>query len=73
MVLKNGEVPITLHKDGRIQHPPHLRTIRDGWKLFVFCAIRTNALFNTWSFFDSIGFISCLFRILGSKTLIPLA
>jgi len=35
------EVPITLHRDGRIQHPPHLRTIRDGWKtlcFFLICA-----------------------------------
>ena len=38
---KTEEVPITLHKDGRIQHPPHLRTIRDGWKtlcFFLICA-----------------------------------
>jgi glycosyltransferase involved in cell wall biosynthesis len=27
-----AEVPITLHPDGRIAHPPHLRTIRDGWR-----------------------------------------
>ena len=38
---KTVEVPITLHKDGRIQHPPHLRTIKDGWKtlqFFLICA-----------------------------------
>lgn len=38
---KTVEVPITLHKDGRIQHPPHLRTFRDGWKtlqFFLICA-----------------------------------
>jgi glycosyltransferase involved in cell wall biosynthesis len=38
---KTAEVPVTLHKDGRIQHPPHLRTIRDGWKtlqFFLICA-----------------------------------
>ena len=38
---KTVEVPITLHKDGRIQHPPHLRTIKDGWKtlqFFLLCA-----------------------------------
>ena len=38
---KTVEVPITLHKDGRVQHPPHLRTIRDGWKtlqFFLICA-----------------------------------
>jgi len=27
-----AEVPITLHPDGRIDHPPHLRTFRDGWR-----------------------------------------
>jgi glycosyltransferase involved in cell wall biosynthesis len=26
------EVPITLHKDGRRSHPPHLKTFRDGWR-----------------------------------------
>jgi glycosyltransferase involved in cell wall biosynthesis len=38
---KTVEIPITLHKDGRIQHPPHLRTIRDGLKtlqFFLICA-----------------------------------
>ena len=27
-----AEVPITLHPDGRTDHPPHLRTFRDGWR-----------------------------------------
>lgn len=27
-----AEVPITLHRDGRVAHPPHLRTFRDGWR-----------------------------------------
>lgn len=27
-----GEIPITLHRDGRTAHPPHLRTFRDGWR-----------------------------------------
>jgi glycosyltransferase involved in cell wall biosynthesis len=31
-----SEVPITLHPDGRISHPPHLRTIRDGWRTLRF-------------------------------------
>ena len=26
------EVPITLRPDGRVSHPPHLRTFRDGWR-----------------------------------------
>ena len=31
-----SEVPITLHKDGRKAHAPHLRTFRDGWRHFRF-------------------------------------
>lgn len=27
-----GEIPITLHADGRKTHAPHLRTFRDGWR-----------------------------------------
>jgi glycosyltransferase involved in cell wall biosynthesis len=33
---KMAEVPITLHKDGRTLHPPHLRTFRDGWRTLRF-------------------------------------
>ena len=33
---KIAEVPITLHPDGRISHPPHLRTLRDGWRTLRF-------------------------------------
>src|SRR6202022_1482119 len=29
-------IPITLHKDGRIAHAPHLRTFRDGWRTLRF-------------------------------------
>jgi glycosyltransferase involved in cell wall biosynthesis len=31
-----GEVPITLHPDGRKSHAPHLRTFRDGWRTLRF-------------------------------------
>jgi glycosyltransferase involved in cell wall biosynthesis len=31
-----GEVPITLHPDGRTTHAPHLRTFRDGWRTMRF-------------------------------------
>ena len=31
-----SEVPITLHPDGRISHPPHLKTVRDGWRTIRF-------------------------------------
>ena len=27
-----AELPITLHRDGRRAHPPHLHTFRDGWR-----------------------------------------
>lgn len=30
--FKIGEIPITLHKDGRKSHAPHLKTFRDGWR-----------------------------------------
>ena len=33
---KIAEVPITLHPDGRVAHPPHLRTLRDGWRTLRF-------------------------------------
>ncbi len=43
MVIKSArlgariaEVPITLHKDGRRAHPPHLKTFRDGWRTLRF-------------------------------------
>jgi glycosyltransferase involved in cell wall biosynthesis len=31
-----AEVPITLHPDGRKAHPPHLKTVRDGWRTLRF-------------------------------------
>ncbi len=33
---KIGEIPITLHPDGRVTRAPHLRTIRDGWRTLRF-------------------------------------
>lgn len=33
---KIAEVPITLHPDGRVSHPPHLNTVRDGWRTLRF-------------------------------------
>jgi hypothetical protein len=38
-----GEVPITLHPDGRKSHQPHLNTFRDGWRtlrFFLMCTPR---------------------------------
>ena len=31
-----AEIPITLHRDSRRAHPPHLRTFRDGWRFLWF-------------------------------------
>ena len=31
-----GEVPISLHPDGRRSHAPHLKTFRDGWRTLRF-------------------------------------
>jgi glycosyltransferase involved in cell wall biosynthesis len=36
-----AEVPITLHKDGRKAHAPHLRTVRDGWRTLRFFLLCT--------------------------------
>ena len=33
------EVPITLHRDGRRTHAPHLKTYRDGWRTLRFFLI----------------------------------
>jgi glycosyltransferase involved in cell wall biosynthesis len=36
MKARIGEVPITLHPDGRVGRKPHLRTFRDGWRTLYF-------------------------------------
>lgn len=36
-----AEIPITLYRDSRRAHPPHLRTFRDGWRhLWFFLSYR---------------------------------
>lgn len=38
-----AEVPITLHRDGRLTRLPHLKTFRDGWRtlrFFLMCSPR---------------------------------
>jgi glycosyltransferase involved in cell wall biosynthesis len=34
--MRIAEVPITLHPDKRVSHPPHLKTFRDGWRTLRF-------------------------------------
>lgn len=36
MGAKIAETPITLHRDGRKAHKPHLKTFRDGWRTLRF-------------------------------------
>jgi glycosyltransferase involved in cell wall biosynthesis len=31
-----AEIPVTLHRDGRKSHAPHLKTFRDGWRTLRF-------------------------------------
>ena len=43
MGARIAEVPITLHPDARVSHPPHLKTFRDGWRtlrFFMMCTPR---------------------------------
>jgi|SRR5271165_2601674 len=50
MKARIGEVPITLHPDGRVDRKPHLRTFRDGWRtlcFFLLCGAKR--LFSTWN------------------------
>lgn len=36
-----AEVPVTLHRDGRKAHGPHLRSFRDGWRTLRFFLMYT--------------------------------
>jgi len=60
-----GEVPITLHPDGRRAHPPHLKTWRDGWRtlrFFLMCSPRWLFLIPGLSlmFVGLVGFVLAL-------------
>ncbi len=74
MVLKSSlagatitEVPITLHKDGRINTKRHLRTFRDGWRTLRFYLVCT----PRWLFFVPgmalviFGLAACLLGLFG--------
>ena len=53
------EVPITLHPDGRRSHPPHLRTLRDGWRtlrFFLLCTPR-NTFFRPGLLLVALGLL----------------
>ncbi len=62
---KIGEVPITLHRDGRIHSRSHLRTFRDGWRTLRFFLL----LSPRWTFLvpggvlAGLGLILCLLAV----------
>ncbi len=73
MILKSGlnrvkiaEVPITLHKDGRITQRPHLRTIRDGWR-----TLRLYLLFSPRWLFGLPGMLLIALGVLGYALALP--
>lgn len=75
MVIKSAlfgqrivEVPITLHRDGRRAHSPHLRTFRDGWRTLRFFLM----LSPRWLFFLP-GMAMILLGLVGYALAMPAA
>lgn len=66
MGWKLAEVPITLHPDGRKSHPPHLRTIRDGWRTLRFFLMYA----PRWLFLEP-GKVFVFFGFLGYLLALP--
>ncbi|MGO9062006.1 MAG: glycosyltransferase family 2 protein [Candidatus Binataceae bacterium] len=60
--MRTVNIPITLRRDGRSSHGPHLRPLRDGWRHLRFMLL----LSPTWLFL----FPGTIFMLLG---IIPLA
>ncbi|HEY3067415.1 MAG TPA: glycosyltransferase [Methylomirabilota bacterium] len=60
------EVPITLHRDGRVSRTPHLRTWRDGWRTLRFIL----AYSPRWLFFLP-GMILILLGLFGYAVAFP--
>jgi glycosyltransferase involved in cell wall biosynthesis len=61
-----GEIPITLHPDGRKSHAPHLRTFRDGWRTLRFFLL----LSPRWLFLVP-GALLILLGLLGYALALP--
>jgi glycosyltransferase involved in cell wall biosynthesis len=60
------EVPITLHKDGRKAHAPHLKTFRDGWRTLRFFLMYS----PRWLFFIP-GVVLAALGLLGYAIALP--
>jgi len=63
---KIAEVPITLHPDGRRSHPPHLKTLRDGWR-----TLRLLLLYSPRWVFLLPGQLLVAFGLLGYAVALP--
>lgn len=63
---KIGEVPITLHPDGRTAHKPHLKTFRDGWR-----TMRFFLLYSPRYLFLAPGALLILLGLLGYALAMP--
>ncbi len=63
---KIAEIPITLHKDGRKAHAPHLKTFRDGWRTLRFFMLFT----PRWLFLMP-GIVMVLLGALGYALALP--
>ena len=61
-----GEVPITLHPDGRVAHGPHLRTFQDGWR-----TLRFFLLFSPRWLFLVPGSLMILAGVIGYGIVLP--
>jgi len=61
-----AEVPITFHPDGRRSHPPHLRTVRDGWR-----TLRLFLLYSPGWLFLAPGALLLLLGLLGYLLALP--
>lgn len=64
--VKIGEVPITLHPDGRKSHAPHLKTFRDGWR-----TIRFFLMYSPRWLFLAPGLLLILVGVLGYALALP--
>jgi len=60
------EVAITLHPDGRKAHPPHLKTVRDGWRTLRFFLMYS----PRWLFMIP-GILLVLLGLLGYAVALP--
>jgi glycosyltransferase involved in cell wall biosynthesis len=60
------EVPITLRPDGRVSHPPHLKTFRDGWRHLRFYLMYS----PRWLFLQP-GILLIVFGLVGYGVALP--